>query len=134
MEANLKTRRNRVTDALGSPVLDRATAAALCLAIGLRINIAGPFSTALVIPVLLIPVWLSTVAPLGAKRIPILGCLAIITGLMLNDAMAVTHEISTPVTLQQITIILEVIIGGAHSFGLARQSGPHLPHSGLDWA
>ena len=112
MEANLKTRRNRVTDALGSPVLDRATAAALCLAIGLRINIAGPFSTALVIPVLLIPVWLSTVAPLGAKRIPILGCLAIITGLMLNDAMAVTHEISTPVTLQQITIILEVIIGG----------------------
>lgn len=94
-----------------SPSLDRVVAAALCIAIGLRMNLAGQISTALAAPVLLAPVWLHVVAPLRAKRVFIMGVAAIIYGLLLNGAMRSTHEISTFVTIQQTVLILEVVLG-----------------------
>lgn len=91
--------------------LDRVVAAALSIAIGLRLNLAGPVSTALALPVFLAPVWLHVVAPLRAKRVFIAGVAAIIYGLLLNGTMQATHEISSTVTIQQTVLVLEVVLG-----------------------
>ena len=86
-------------------------AAVAALAIGSHVNLPGPLTLTLVIPLILIPVWASQTARYSRGVVVLTGIGAIVNGLILNAVNASTHQVSLALTQAQIVLILELLLG-----------------------
>ena len=86
-------------------------AAVAALGIGSHLNLPGPLTLTLVIPLILIPVWASQTARYSRGVVVLTGIGAIVNGLILNAVNASTHQVSLALTQAQIVLILELLLG-----------------------
>lgn len=91
--------------------LDQTAAAAICVALGLRLSLTGFLNTAVVVPALFLPVWLATVITIRAKWVALLGAAAVVSGVWLSSLAASSHVVIASVSLQRSALIVEIILG-----------------------
>lgn len=91
--------------------IDSWMAAVAAVGIGSHLPLPGPLTLTLLIPIVLLPVWVSQVARYRKGIVVLTGIGAILNGLILNALNAPTHEVSAALTQAQLILILELILG-----------------------
>ena len=90
---------------------DSWVAVVAALGIGSRLPLFGPLTLTLVIPLVLLPVWVSQVGRYRKSVMVFAGFGAILNGLILNALNAPTHQVSVALTQAQVVLILELLLG-----------------------